>query len=59
MIDEKPNDKERNAFGELLLLLSEEELIRFKKRAQMAHNPWLAQVFQDEIIERALPVFYG
>jgi hypothetical protein len=59
MIDQKPNDKERNPFGELLLLLSEEELIRFKKRAQLADNPWLAQVFEDEIIERTLPILYG
>ena len=48
----------RNAFGELLLILDEEDLIRLQRRSQLRGNQWLADCLGDELIERALPPDY-
>ncbi len=46
------NDQDHNAFGDLLAVLKEEELIRLRRRLQNADNRWWAGILQNELEER-------
>ena len=52
-------NKERNPFGELLAILSDEDLIRFRRRLQNKGNGWLAEILTDELEERELTTKNG
>jgi hypothetical protein len=43
------NTIDRDAFCEILSILSEEELIRFHRRAERAGNLWLARRLETEL----------
>jgi hypothetical protein len=50
-----PNTEELNLFGELLSVLSDEELLRLQRRFQMRHKERMAEILTDEILERNAP----
>jgi hypothetical protein len=43
-----------NYFGQLLEVLSEEELIRIQRRFKLRHNQRMAEIIGDEIEERQM-----
>jgi hypothetical protein len=47
---------EPNYFGELLRILKEEELIRFRRRFEKANNNRMAEIMTDELEERKIIV---
>jgi hypothetical protein len=47
-----PKTEELNYFGELLSVLSDEELLRLRRRFQMRHKERMAEILTDEILER-------
>ena len=40
--------------GELIEMLSDEELIRLRRRSEMRGNHWMAKILTDELEERSL-----
>jgi hypothetical protein len=44
--------EELDYFGELLSVLSDEELLRLRRRFQMRHKERMAEILTDEILER-------
>jgi hypothetical protein len=47
-------DDQRNFFGELLIILTNDEIEVFKARAQGQGNPRLAEILGDELVERRM-----
>jgi hypothetical protein len=47
--------EELNYFGELLSVLSDEELLRLRRRFQMRHKERMAEILTDEILQRNAP----
>jgi hypothetical protein len=44
--------EELDYFGELLCILSDEELLRLRRRFQMRHKERMAEILTDEILDR-------
>lgn len=49
---------DRNPFGELLRLMSTEDLQYWRDHSTNAGNTWLSDIFDDELQERAMPTEY-
>jgi hypothetical protein len=47
-----PKTEELDYFGELLKVLSDEELLRLRRRFQMRHKERMAEILTDEILDR-------
>jgi hypothetical protein len=47
-----PKTEELSYFGELLSVLSDEELLRLRRRFQMRHKERMAEILTDEILHR-------
>jgi hypothetical protein len=47
-----PKTEELDYFGELLKVLSDEELLRLRRRFQMRHKERMAEILTDEILHR-------
>jgi hypothetical protein len=52
LAEETMSDDEPNYFSELLGILNDEELLRFRRRFQMRKNLRMAEILGDEIKER-------
>jgi hypothetical protein len=47
-----PKTEELDYFGELLKVLSDEELLRLRRRFQMRHKERMAEILTNEILDR-------
>jgi hypothetical protein len=47
-----PKTEELSYFGELLSVLSDEELLRLRRRFQMRHKERMAEILTEEILQR-------